>query len=185
MSVPAHSFHNRAAQEHHKRLWWTVYSSDRMWACLLGKPVSLPDEDIDADLPSTSGLSEYSLVQDFAGTDHSTASLRIASPGANEDFEGALEILQHLGRNGSFSGKEFYTHALAVRSVLEKCTAGRTISMSGDGQVLGFTADPPTQVAASSTGAFIDAVQSSAFTPSLEDLLSCSLDPQFLTLTSG
>jgi hypothetical protein len=82
LNVPRHQLPNRELQEHRIRVWWTVYILDRSWACMLGKPVSIQDEDIDINLPSTSQLSPESISEDFADTDYLIASLRIANLGA-------------------------------------------------------------------------------------------------------
>ncbi|KAF4539541.1 C6 transcription factor [Lasiodiplodia theobromae] len=42
--------------ENRRRVWWTVYTFDRMCSSKLGHPVMIRDEDIDAPLPSTDGL---------------------------------------------------------------------------------------------------------------------------------
>ncbi|KAL1628861.1 hypothetical protein SLS54_001550 [Diplodia seriata] len=43
--------------ENRRRVWWTVYTFDRMCSSKLGHPVMIRDEDIDTPLPSTDGLS--------------------------------------------------------------------------------------------------------------------------------
>ncbi|KAI9172653.1 fungal-specific transcription factor domain-containing protein [Paramyrothecium foliicola] len=82
LNVPRHQLPNRELQEHRIRLWWSSYMLDRSWACMLGKPVSIQDEDIEANLPSTLDLSRESVLEDFADTDYFIASLRIANLGA-------------------------------------------------------------------------------------------------------
>lgn len=43
--------------ENRRRVWWTVYTFDRLYSSKLGHPVMIKDEDIDAPLPSADGLS--------------------------------------------------------------------------------------------------------------------------------
>ncbi|KFH46976.1 putative transcriptional regulatory protein-like protein [Hapsidospora chrysogenum ATCC 11550] len=52
LNVPRHQLPSRELREHRNRVWWTAYILDRSWACMLRKPVSIQDEDIDVDLPS-------------------------------------------------------------------------------------------------------------------------------------
>ncbi|TPX20710.1 hypothetical protein DIZ76_016605 [Coccidioides immitis] len=82
LNVPQNQLPSRELQEHRNRVWWTAYILDRSWACMLGKPVSIQDEDIDVNLPSTIPWSSESTTEDFADTDYLIASLRIANLGA-------------------------------------------------------------------------------------------------------
>ncbi|KAF5009155.1 hypothetical protein FDECE_4599 [Fusarium decemcellulare] len=81
LNVPQHHL-SPDLQEHRNRVWWTAYILDRSWACMLGKPVSIQDEDICVSLPSALDLPSDSASEDFADTDYLTASLRIANLGA-------------------------------------------------------------------------------------------------------
>lgn len=49
---------------------------------MLGKPVSIPDEDIDVSFPSDSQFSSQSVPEDFADTDYFIASILLARVGA-------------------------------------------------------------------------------------------------------
>lgn len=42
--------------ENRRRVWWTVYTFERLCSAKLGHPIMIRDEDIDAPLPSTNGL---------------------------------------------------------------------------------------------------------------------------------
>lgn len=41
-----------AAREHRRRVWWSVYSLDRILSVKSGNPITIQDEDIGVDLPS-------------------------------------------------------------------------------------------------------------------------------------
>ncbi|KAH7490962.1 hypothetical protein FOMA001_g3877 [Fusarium oxysporum f. sp. matthiolae] len=81
LNAPQHQL-NREVQEHRNRVWWTAYILDRSWAWMLGKPVSIQDEDIGVALPSSSMLSTESAAEDFADTAYLTAGIRVANLGA-------------------------------------------------------------------------------------------------------
>jgi proline utilization trans-activator len=38
-------------KEHRRRLWWSVYSMDRILCCKSGNPITIADEDIGVALP--------------------------------------------------------------------------------------------------------------------------------------
>ncbi|KAF2019456.1 hypothetical protein BU24DRAFT_439585 [Aaosphaeria arxii CBS 175.79] len=76
-NVPHTRLPNREHVEHRVRLWWTVYILDRLWATMLGQPVSIRDEDIDVALPSSQGLPD-AFADDFHDDDDAIAGLRIA-----------------------------------------------------------------------------------------------------------
>ena len=79
LNVSQHQMPDSELREHRKRIWWTAYTLDRIWACMLGKPVTIRDEDISIDLPFAA---RDSLAEDFQDTDYLCASLRIANLGA-------------------------------------------------------------------------------------------------------
>lgn len=83
LNVPQDQLPSRELQEHRKRVWWTAYILDRNWAFMLGKPVSIQDEDIGVDLPSDFQLSLQSVGEDFADTDYLRANICLARVGAN------------------------------------------------------------------------------------------------------
>jgi hypothetical protein len=76
-NVPHAQLSDREHVEHRVRLWWSVYMLDRSWATMLGQPVSIRDEDIEVDLPSSEGL-PASCTNDFYSVDGVIADLRIA-----------------------------------------------------------------------------------------------------------
>lgn len=79
LDVPQHQLPNSELREHRNRVWWTAYTLDRSWACLIGKPVSIQDEDIDVKLPSTASWPSAATTEDFADTESLIASLRLAN----------------------------------------------------------------------------------------------------------
>lgn len=64
-------------REHRLRVWWSVYTMDRISSSKLGHPVLVRDEDIDADLPSMEGLSP-SEREEFSPPEHLIAHLKLA-----------------------------------------------------------------------------------------------------------
>ncbi|KAK1145789.1 hypothetical protein N8T08_004030 [Aspergillus melleus] len=82
LNVPQDQLPNRELREHRNRVWWTAYILDRSWSYMLGKPVSIPDEDIDVDLPSDVQPSSQSTAEDFADTAYLTAGVHVARIGA-------------------------------------------------------------------------------------------------------
>jgi hypothetical protein len=80
-NVPHTHLPDRELVEHRVRLWWAVYMMDRSWATMLGQPVTIRDEDIEVDLPSSRGLSD-AAVDDFQHVDDAIAGLRMARLGA-------------------------------------------------------------------------------------------------------
>src|SRR5690349_18524660 len=47
--------------EHRRRVWWTVYTFDRLCSLKLGHPVMIKDEDISVNLPSHNNLTTDDL----------------------------------------------------------------------------------------------------------------------------
>lgn len=99
LNVPYQQLPHRELQEHRNRVWWTAYTLDRSWACMLGKPVSIQDDDIDVNLPSTSDWPTAASAEDFADTEYLIASLRIANLGGQI----AKSIYSRSARSASFS----------------------------------------------------------------------------------
>ncbi|KAE8383721.1 fungal-specific transcription factor domain-containing protein [Aspergillus bertholletiae] len=83
LNVPQDQLPDRQLREHRNRVWWTAYILDRSWAFMLGRPVSIQDEDIDVDLPSHVESSSPSVAEDFVDTDYLTASIHVARIGAH------------------------------------------------------------------------------------------------------
>jgi proline utilization trans-activator len=51
-------------REHRIRVWWTVYTLDRLMSSKVGLPTMIQDTDIDVQLPSKNGLSQHDM-EDF------------------------------------------------------------------------------------------------------------------------
>ena len=64
-------------REHRIRVWWTVYILDRISSSKVGLPVTVRDEDIDVQLPSLDGLTDFD-IEDFHGCDLFNAQLILA-----------------------------------------------------------------------------------------------------------
>ncbi|KMU89092.1 hypothetical protein CIHG_07025 [Coccidioides immitis H538.4] len=82
LNVPQNQLPSRELQEHRNRVWWTAYILDRSWACMLGKPVSIQDEDIDRVFvlpiwvlrsPDQSIVGEHTVAPFLAGSNKRTA----------------------------------------------------------------------------------------------------------------
>ncbi|KAK8169093.1 fungal-specific transcription factor domain-containing protein [Phyllosticta citrichinensis] len=65
------------AIENRRRVWWTVYTFDRLCSSKLGHPVMIRDEDIDAPYPSVEGLSPEER-EEFLDVDHLCANIKLA-----------------------------------------------------------------------------------------------------------
>lgn len=59
------------------RVWWSVYTIDRLVSSKLGHPVTVRDIDIDVDLPSMGGLSP-SEQEEFSDPGYLVAHLQLA-----------------------------------------------------------------------------------------------------------
>jgi proline utilization trans-activator len=65
-------------RQHRIRIWWTMYTCDRMWGAKTGYPVSIQDEDISVDYPSLAGLNDLQAEEFSPSTAYVTASIRLA-----------------------------------------------------------------------------------------------------------
>ncbi|KAK7634322.1 fungal-specific transcription factor domain-containing protein, partial [Phyllosticta citricarpa] len=63
--------------ENRRRVWWTVYTFDRLCSSKLGHPVMIRDEDIDAPYPSVEGLSPEER-EEFLDVDQLCANIKLA-----------------------------------------------------------------------------------------------------------
>ncbi|KAJ0284038.1 hypothetical protein CBS470a_007023 [Colletotrichum nupharicola] len=63
--------------ENRRRVWWTVYTFDRLCSAKLGHPVMIKDEDIDAPFPSSDGLSPEEQ-EEFVDAGQLIANIRLA-----------------------------------------------------------------------------------------------------------
>ncbi|KDN61626.1 putative fungal specific transcription factor [Colletotrichum sublineola] len=78
VNIPESQLRDPALREHRKRLFWTTYIFDRVWASKLGHPTAIQDSDIGIDLPSEPVASQE-FGQDFGDTAYHIASLRLAA----------------------------------------------------------------------------------------------------------
>ncbi|KAF2136657.1 uncharacterized protein K452DRAFT_302600 [Aplosporella prunicola CBS 121167] len=63
--------------ENRRRVWWTVYTFDRLTSSKLGHPVMVRDEDIDAPFPSVDGLT-LEQREEFVGAEQLVANIKLA-----------------------------------------------------------------------------------------------------------
>ncbi|KAK6068274.1 C6 transcription factor [Seiridium cupressi] len=63
--------------ENRRRVWWTVYTLDRVCSAKLGHPMMIRDEDIDAPLPSSNGLTAEEL-SDFMDAAQLLANIKLS-----------------------------------------------------------------------------------------------------------
>lgn len=54
---------NPVERERRHRIWWTIYTFDRLGCSKLGQPALIRDEDIDTPLPSTKGLTDLEKAE--------------------------------------------------------------------------------------------------------------------------
>ncbi|KAK2005808.1 fungal-specific transcription factor [Colletotrichum eremochloae] len=78
VNIPESQLRDPALREHRKRLFWTTYIFDRVWASKLGHPTAIQDSDIGIDLPSEPVASQE-FGEDFGDTAYHIASLRLAA----------------------------------------------------------------------------------------------------------
>lgn len=76
-SVPESQLPDRAVREHRIRVWWTCYTLERLWAGKIGHPVSIQDDEIGVEYPSSHGLTDLELG-DFLDEQYVNASIRLA-----------------------------------------------------------------------------------------------------------
>ncbi|ETS84123.1 hypothetical protein PFICI_02148 [Pestalotiopsis fici W106-1] len=63
--------------ENRRRVWWTVYTFERLCSAKLGHPIMIRDEDIDAPLPSSNGLTTEEL-DDFMDARQLLANIKLS-----------------------------------------------------------------------------------------------------------
>lgn len=78
LNVPESQLPDPGVREHRKRLFWTAYIFDRMWASKLGHPPATQDDDIGVDLPSESPVGSKSS-NDFTDSAYHVANIRLTS----------------------------------------------------------------------------------------------------------
>ncbi|KAI0543250.1 fungal-specific transcription factor [Xylaria digitata] len=85
LNIPESQLADPAARDHRKRLFWTAYMFDRMWAANLGHPTAIQDDEIEIDLPSAP-----SSTENFQSEGRSKDDLESAYHVAN------IELTRHL-----------------------------------------------------------------------------------------
>ncbi|KAK1455405.1 fungal specific transcription factor [Colletotrichum melonis] len=83
LNIPESQLRDPDLREHRKRLFWTTYIFDRIWASKLGHPTAIQDSDVGVDLPSEAENDGVAAVRthatDFEDTAYHVASLRLAA----------------------------------------------------------------------------------------------------------
>ncbi|KAK1716104.1 hypothetical protein CaCOL14_009186 [Colletotrichum acutatum] len=83
LNIPESQLRDPDLREHRKRLFWTTYIFDRIWASKLGHPTAIQDSDVGVDLPSEAADDRAAVVRthatDFEDTAYHVASLRLAA----------------------------------------------------------------------------------------------------------
>ena len=77
LNISESQLKDRAIREHGKRIWWTLYLFERMWSSRLGHPISISDDDIDAEPPSNDAP-EVAASDDFRDPEYIIASIDLA-----------------------------------------------------------------------------------------------------------
>ncbi|KAF7557809.1 hypothetical protein G7Z17_g449 [Cylindrodendrum hubeiense] len=78
LNIPVSQLRDLEAREHRRRVFWTTYIFDRIWASKLGHPSAIHDDDIEVDLPSNLSVAE-TIASDFPDAAYYIANLRLAS----------------------------------------------------------------------------------------------------------
>ncbi|THX92441.1 hypothetical protein D6D08_02546 [Aureobasidium pullulans] len=68
--------HDEVELENSRRVWWTVYTFDRIYSSRLGRPVTIHDTDIDVPMPSSNHLDPINRNK-FEAPDHLCANIRL------------------------------------------------------------------------------------------------------------
>ncbi|KAK1636158.1 fungal-specific transcription factor domain-containing protein [Colletotrichum phormii] len=83
LNIPESQLRDPDLREHRKRLFWTTYIFDRIWASKLGHPTAIQDSDVGVDLPSEASSDDAATARthaaDFEDTAYHVASLRLAA----------------------------------------------------------------------------------------------------------
>ncbi|KAL4939138.1 hypothetical protein BDV06DRAFT_231264 [Aspergillus oleicola] len=73
LNIPESQIPDAGDREHRKRIFWTAYTFDRMWAAKLGYPSAVRDEEVEVNLPS-----DISDASDFPDRDYFVARIGLA-----------------------------------------------------------------------------------------------------------
>jgi proline utilization trans-activator len=76
-NLPTDTMLNPVEREHRKRVWWTLYTLDRLCCSILGYPLLISDSLIDVELPTDQGLS-VSEQEEFSDPAHLIATIKLA-----------------------------------------------------------------------------------------------------------
>ena len=76
-SLPTDTKLSPVEREHRKRVWWTLYTLDRLCSSNLGYPLLISDSVIDVELPTNEGLSPTEL-EEFTDPSHLVANVKLA-----------------------------------------------------------------------------------------------------------
>ena len=77
LNIPEAQLNDRVMREHRNRIWWTAYIFDQFMASRLGQSASIPDCNIQVDLPSSVGLPD-GTQGDFADVESLIAHTKLA-----------------------------------------------------------------------------------------------------------
>ncbi|TVY36614.1 putative transcriptional regulatory protein [Lachnellula subtilissima] len=75
--IPANSSLSPPEREHRIRVWWTVYTLDRLMSSKVGLPTMIQDTEIDAQIPSMNGLTQHDM-EDFYNPAHLVAQITLS-----------------------------------------------------------------------------------------------------------
>jgi proline utilization trans-activator len=76
-SLPTEAAFPPIEREHRRRVWWTLYTLDRLCSSILGYPLLISDSAIDVELPSNDGLTATDQ-EEFADPAHVVANVKLA-----------------------------------------------------------------------------------------------------------
>ncbi|KAB8230634.1 hypothetical protein ETB97_010770 [Aspergillus alliaceus] len=76
-NIPESQLIDPVERQHRIRIWWTIYTFDRMWGSKMGHPSQILDEDIHLDMPSSVSPAQLHEEQ-FSDTDYLTANINLA-----------------------------------------------------------------------------------------------------------
>ena len=76
-NIPESQVTDPLERQHRVRIWWTIYTFERLWGSKMGIPMSILDDDIHVDMPS-----DISSLQvrdnEFSDTAYMVASIKLA-----------------------------------------------------------------------------------------------------------
>ncbi|KAE8144383.1 fungal-specific transcription factor [Aspergillus avenaceus] len=76
-NIPESQLIDPVERQHRIRIWWTIYTFDRMWGSKMGHPSQILDDDIHLDMPSNVSPAQLHEEQ-FSDTDFVTANINLA-----------------------------------------------------------------------------------------------------------